>query len=61
MGKKPTSTRRARAKRVVRDLATRANKARETRGGTTEKLVIVYENMDVEAPAQSKPRLGRVL
>ena len=52
MGKKPTSTRRERAKRVARDLSSRATKASETRGGT-EKLVIVYETFVVEAP--SKP------
>jgi hypothetical protein len=59
MGKKPTSTRRERAKRVVRDLSSRATKASETRGGT-EKLVIVYETMDNEAPSKPAATLKRL-
>ena len=60
MGKKPTSTRRERAKRVVRDLSSRATRASETRGGGTEKLVIVYETFEVEAPSKPADTLKRL-
>jgi len=59
MGKKPTSTRRERAKQVVRDLSSRSTKASKASGGT-EKLVIVYEHMEPEAPTKLADPLKRL-
>ena len=53
MGKKPTSTRRARGKQVVRDLSARGTMARESRGGV-EKVVIVQEPLVRQGSWQGK-------
>jgi len=60
MRKKPTSTRRERAKRVVRDLSSRGAKSRATRGGAevmVETLIIAHEGLQ---PATIRGTVQRV-